>query len=158
MGSRAAVTATAVDSPAALKERVGSHLGWSSWRLIDQARIQAFADATEDHQWIHLDQARAAVGPFGTTIAHGLLTLSLAPGLLEEVLEVRGARLVVNYGFNKVRFPAAVASGSQARMGAELAAADDVAGGVQATVVCTFEVQGLAKPACVAELVLRYLD
>lgn len=152
------MTATVVKTPAALADSVGAHLGWSPWRTIDQGRIQLFADATDDHQWIHLDPERAAAGPFGQTIAHGFLTLSLAPALLFEVLEVQEASLVVNYGLNKVRFPAPVLSGAKVRMGVELAAVDEIKGGVQATMAVVFEAEGQAKPVCVAEFVFRYLD
>ncbi|MGQ0615780.1 MAG: MaoC family dehydratase [Acidimicrobiia bacterium] len=151
------MTTTVVKNPAALAEAVGTHLGWSPWRTVDQPRIQLFADATDDHQWIHLDPDRAAQGPFGQTIAHGFLTLSLAPALLFEVLEVQEASLVVNYGLNKVRFPAPVLSGAKVRMGVELAAVDEIKGGVQATMSVVFEAEGQAKPVCVAEFVFRYL-
>ncbi|MGH9036456.1 MAG: MaoC family dehydratase [Acidimicrobiia bacterium] len=139
-----------------LAGHVGKHLGSSDWHLVDQDQINRFADATGDHQWIHVDAERAAAGPFGTTIAHGYLTLSLTPVCLFEILRVEGARLVVNYGLNKVRFPAPVPSGSRVRLGAELTAVEEISGGVQVTITGTYEVEGQAKPACVAEIVFRY--
>jgi acyl dehydratase len=135
---------------------IGQHLGYSEWHLVDQAQIDAFADATGDHQWIHVDAERAKAGPFGTTIAHGYFTLSLVPVLLGQVLRVQGVSLVVNYGLNKVRLPAPVPSGSRIRMGAELSGVEEIKGGLQATVTGTFEVEGQDKPACVAEIVFRY--
>jgi acyl dehydratase len=135
---------------------VGKHLGYSEWHLVDQPQIEAFADATGDHQWIHVDAERAKAGPFGTTIAHGYFTLALVPVLLGQILRVQPVSLVVNYGLNKVRFPAPVPSGSRVRMGAELSSVEEIKGGVQVTVTGTFEVEGQDKPACVAEIVFRY--
>ncbi|MGH9039996.1 MAG: MaoC family dehydratase [Acidimicrobiia bacterium] len=139
-----------------LAGHVGKHLGHSDWHLVDQDTINRFADATGDHQWIHVDAEQAAAGPFGTTIAHGYFTLSMTPVCLFEIFRVEGARLVVNYGLNKVRFPATVPSGSKVRLGAELTGVEEIAGGVQVTVTGTYEVEGQAKPACVAEIVFRY--
>ncbi len=135
---------------------VGSTLGPTGWVEIGQDRIDAFAAATDDPQWIHTDPVRAAAGPFGTTIAHGYLTLSLLPALLGEVLET-GARLAVNYGLNRVRFPAPVPVGSRVRARFEVLAADELAEGVQLTVVATVEREGGEKPVCVAEAVHRLL-
>lgn len=135
---------------------IGKHLGYSGWHVVDQQQIDRFADATGDHQWIHVDPERAKAGPFGTTIAHGYLTLSLSSTFLFQMLRVEPVSLVVNYGLNKVRFPAPVPSGSRVRLGAELTAAEPIAGGVQATITGTFEVEGQDKPACVAEIVFRY--
>jgi len=137
---------------------VGWHLGYSDWHVIDQAQINAFADATGDHQWIHVDEERAKAGPFGTTIGHGYLTLSLAPEFVFALLAVEGASLVINYGLNKVRFPNPVPSGSRVRMGAEITGADPIKGGVQLTMTATFEIDGQDKPACVAEVVYRYYE
>ena len=137
---------------------VGKHLGHSDWEVIDQDRINRFADATGDHQWIHVDVERAKAGPFGTTIGHGYLTLSLIPIFVFQLLKVEGAKLVVNYGINKARFPAPVPSGSRVRMSAEIAAVEQVSGGLQCTLACTFEIEGQAKPACVAEIVFRYYE
>ncbi|MHB1553906.1 MAG: MaoC family dehydratase [Acidimicrobiales bacterium] len=135
---------------------VGQHLGYSDYLLVDQERIDRFADATGDHQWIHVDSERAASGPFGTTIAHGYLTLSLVPLLLAQVLSVESVAFALNYGCNKVRFPAPVPAGSEVRLGALLASADEVAGGVQVVLDVALEVRGAKKPSCAAEVVLRY--
>jgi acyl dehydratase len=141
-----------------LKAKVGSHLGYSSWHTITQEQVNLFADATNDHQWIHVDPERAKTGPFGTTVAHGYFTLSLGPSLLAEVLAVDGPRFAVNYGLNRVRFPAPVPVGSKLRCGASLESVEDVEGGCQVTLKLTFEVDGAAKPSCVAEIVFRYYD
>jgi acyl dehydratase len=148
---------TVAKGPDALRELEGKHLGWTSWHEVDQKQIDLFADATGDHQWIHVDPERAATGPFGTTIAHGYLTLSLAPVLLGDLLTVEGMTFGVNYGCNKVRFPSPVKVGSKLRMGAEVASVEDVAGGVQVTYNLTLETEGSTKPSCVAEVVYRYL-
>ena len=135
---------------------VGQHLGYSEWHRIDQAQIDKFADATGDHQWIHVDPERAKDGPFGAAIAHGYLTLSLAPVFLGEVLAVEGASMGVNYGCNKVRFPAPVLVDSNLRLGVAVAGAEDVTGGVQVVLDVTFETEGSTKPSCVAQVVYRY--
>ena len=140
-----------------VKAAVGRHLGTSDWLTITQERIDRFADATGDHQWIHVDPERAAAGPFGATIAHGYLTLSLSNALLPEIVEVQGVSMGVNYGVGKVRFPAPVRVGSRIRASAELVAAEDVPGGVQTTVLITVELEGSEKPACVIESLSRYL-
>jgi acyl dehydratase len=137
-------------------ELVGTHLGYSDWETIDQDRVNLFADATGDHQWIHVDPERAKDGPFGVAIAHGYLTLSLAPVLLNKVLSVEGMKFGVNYGCNKVRFPSPVPVGSDLRLGAEVASVDDVEGGVQVTYDLTLEVKDALKPSCVAQVVYRY--
>ena len=137
---------------------VGKHLGQSDWELIDQGKINRFADATGDHQWIHVDIERAKAGPFGTTIAHGYMTLSLVPIFVFQLLKVEGAKLVVNYGLNKARFPAPVPVDSRVRMAGEIAAVEQVSGGLQVTLSCTFEIEGQTKPACVAEIVFRYYE
>lgn len=136
---------------------VGKELGSSAWVTIEQADIDLFADATHDYQWIHVDPVAAKDGPFGRTIAHGFFTLSLSPWLLAEVLQVPDATSVVNYGLNKVRFPAPVPSGSRVRLRARLNAADPVEGGVQAALGMTFDIEASERPACVAEMVIRYL-
>ena len=138
-----------------LRAAVGQHLGYSDWHVIDQERINAFADATGDHQWIHVNPEMARQGPFGTTIAHGYLTLSLIPWLMGEVVVYEGVKMGVNYGCNKVRFPAPVKVNSKVRAGAELIEAEDVAGGVQIVNRVTIEVEGAEKPSCVAETVSR---
>jgi acyl dehydratase len=145
------------DSADDLKGAVGEHLGYSDWVEIDQARIDRFADATGDHQWIHVDPERAKDGPFGTTIAHGYLTLAITNLFLPELLRVPSARLGVNYGANKVRFPAAVPSGSRVRMGSEIIEVDDVPDGVQVITRNTVEIDGGDKPACVVEAISRFL-
>jgi acyl dehydratase len=140
-----------------LKEKVGEHLGYSDWLEVTQDQVNRFADATHDHQWIHVDPERAAKeSPFGGPIAHGYLTLSLAPVLLTQVMRVEGISMGVNYGINKLRFPAPVPVGKRLRVGATLASVDDIAGGAQGTFDVTFEVEGQDKPACVAQVVYRY--
>jgi acyl dehydratase len=148
---------TTIDGVEGLKARVGEHLGYSDWMEVTQERVNAFADATGDHQWIHVDVERAKSGPFGGPIAHGYLTLSLAPALMPQVVDVTGFALAVNYGANKVRFPSPVPVGAKLRLGVRLLAIDDVPGGVQVTHELTYEVEGAAKPACVVEGLFRYL-
>jgi acyl dehydratase len=139
-----------------LKALQGQHLGYSDYQEITQEQVNLFADATGDHQWIHVDPERAKAGPFGGPIAHGYLTLSLAPALLPQILEVTGISMGVNYGTGKVRFPSPVPVGSKLRAGAELVSVEDVAGGAQVTMTVTFEVEGAPKPSCVAEVIYRY--
>ena len=138
------------------KDLAGKHLGYSDWRVIEQDRVDLFADATGDHQWIHVDPERAKAGPFGGPIAHGYLTLSLAPVLLGEVLSVQGMKFGVNYGCNKVRFPSPVKVGAKLRLGAQVATVDEVEGGVQVTMDLAIETEGSDKPSCVAQVVYRY--
>ena len=145
-------TATLAELPS-LK---GKELGTSEWFEIRQERVNTFADATDDHQWIHVDPERAAQGPFGVAIAHGYLTLSLAPVLLNRIIRVDNMKFGVNYGCNKVRFPSPVPVGSDLRMGVTVAAVDDVEGGVQVTYDMVMEVKDAPKPACVAQVVYRY--
>ncbi|MCH7837356.1 MAG: MaoC family dehydratase [Chloroflexi bacterium] len=145
------------NSPAELKSAVGKQLGVSEWLEIDQARIDKFADATGDHQWIHVDPERAKDGPFGTTIAHGYLTQSLVNLFLPQIIEVRGISMGVNYGADRVRFPAPVPVGSRLRGSAELIKVEDVKGGaVQSTVRVTIEIEGSERPACVIDTISRY--
>ncbi|MFF2555127.1 MaoC family dehydratase [Nocardia sp. NPDC058058] len=136
-----------------LEKAVGTHLGYSDWHTITQERINLFADATGDHQWIHVDPERAAAGPFGTTVAHGFLTLSLLPMLAGEVYTVEGLSMGVNYGANKVRFPAPVPVGSRVRAGIELISLTPASLGFQAVSKVTVEIEGVSKPACVVESV-----
>ncbi|MBU7599819.1 MaoC family dehydratase [Streptomyces sp. P38-E01] len=144
-------------SAAELQDAVGGELGPGDWLEVDQQRVDLFAEATGDHQWIHVDPARAAEGPFGTTIAHGYLTLSLLPYLVPQVLRVENARMGVNYGVNKVRFPAPVPVGSRVRARVRIADVSETAdGGVQVTTRVTVEREGGEKPVCVAESVSRY--
>jgi acyl dehydratase len=147
---------TTIEGIEGLKGVVGEHLGYSEWHQVTQEQVNLFADATGDHQWIHVDIERAKAGPFGGPIAHGYLTLSLAPTLLEEILRVTGIAMGINYGLNKLRFPSPVPVGSKVRAGATLAHVEDVAGGVQVTLAVTFEIEGGTKPACVAEILFRY--
>jgi acyl dehydratase len=135
--------------------RAGDTFGPSSWIEIPQEKIDAFADATGDHQWIHVDPERAKDTPFGGTIAHGYYTLSLAPRFTEEVMKLEGFAFAVNYGLNKVRFPAPVPVGSKVRMSAKLAGLEDIPGGAQMTLELTFEREGGEKPVCVAETLAR---
>ena len=139
----------------ALRAAVGTELGVSDWIRIEQQQVDQFAAATGDHQWIHTNPELAAAGPFGTTIAHGFLTLSLLPVIGESVLQVDGVRMGVNYGTNKVRFPAPVPVGSRVRGRVELVEVTDVAGGVQIVTKVTVEREGGDKPVCVAESVSR---
>ena len=132
----------------------GAEFGPSSWIEITQDQIAAFADATGDHQWIHVDPERAAAGPFGTTIAHGYLTLSLIPVMSEEVVPRTGG-MGINYGLNRVRFPAPVPSGSKVRGTFRVDAVDEIEGGTQSTMTATIEREGGDKPVCVAEVVFR---
>ncbi|WP_067695253.1 MaoC family dehydratase [Nocardia jejuensis] len=138
---------------AEFEKAVGTHLGHSRWHTITQEQIDMFAAATGDHQWIHTDPARAAAGPFGATIAHGYLTLSLAPMLAGQVYTVRNLSMGVNYGVDKVRFPAPVVVGSRIRAGVELISISPGALGFRALSTVTVELEGSAKPACVAECV-----
>jgi acyl dehydratase len=131
-------------------------LGHSSWLEISQERVNTFADATDDHQWIHVDPERAAAGPFGGTIAHGYLTLSLLIPLWSELLTVEGIDMAVNYGLNKVRFPAPVPVGSRIRAHAAIASVSEVKGGAEVVVDLTVEIEGRDKPACVAQAVYRF--
>lgn len=146
-----------VDTLDELTPLVGAELGPSAWVEVDQARIDTFADATGDHQWIHVDPARAADGPFGTTIAHGYLTLGLLLPLWSALLDVREVTTKVNYGLNKVRFPSPVPVGATVRARASLVAVDAVPGGAQLTADAVMEREGGDKPACVAQLVVRFL-
>jgi len=147
---------TIIEGIDGLKAKVGEHLGYSDWVEITQDQVNRFADATGDHQWIHVDVERAKAGPFGGPIAHGYLTLALGPGLLPTVIEVHGISMGVNYGANKIRFPAPVPVGSKVRLGVRLLSVEDVAGGAQGTMELTFEVDGAEKPSCVAEVLYRY--
>jgi acyl dehydratase len=137
----------------ALEDLVGAELGPTGWIDVPQERINVFADATDDPQWIHVDPERAATGPFGTTVAHGFLTLSLCVPMLYEVLPPSGGMLV-NYGVNRVRFPAAVPSGSRLRGRFRVLSVETASGGERATIEATVECEGVEKPVCVAELVL----
>ena len=136
-----------------LQKAVGDHLGHSDWHTITQEQIDLFAEATGDHQWIHVDPEKAAQGPFGSTIAHGYLTLSLVPRLVAEIYRVDGLAMGVNYGANKVRFPSPVPVGSRVRAGVEILSLVPGGPGVQCTARVTVEREAAEKPACVAEVV-----
>ncbi len=141
-----------------LRDASGRHLGWTDWVDITQERVNLFADATGDHQWIHVDVARATTeSPFGGPIAHGYLTLALSNLLLPQLIEVQGASAGINYGTGKVRFPSPVPVGCRVRGGAEITAVEDIAGGLQTTITITIQVEGQDKPACVIESLSRWL-
>lgn len=141
-----------------LRSLVGSEVGVSDWFLVDQDRINAFAQATEDHQWIHVDAERAEAGPFGTTIAHGFLTLSLLVTLTGQVdLDVGEPKMAINYGLDRVRFTSVVPSGSRLRARVELAGVEEVTGGLQVKRLVTVEREDEERPAMVAETLARYL-
>jgi len=139
-----------------LRAAADREAGPTDWITVEQSRVDEFADATDDHQWIHVDPARAASGPFGTTIAHGYLTLSLVNFFLPDLVRVEGAKMGVNYGTNKVRFPAAVKVGARIRGRAQVLEATDVPGGVQIVVRVTIEIEGGERPACVADTISRF--
>ncbi|MEU1908047.1 MaoC family dehydratase [Streptomyces hygroscopicus] len=143
-------------SPDELLMAVDEELGPSDWLEIDQKRVDLFADATGDHQWIHVDAEKAAAGPFGTTIAHGYLTLSLLPSFTPQLLRVENVRMGINYGLNKVRFPSPVPVGSRLRAAGRIVEVTEVKDGVQMTLAVTMEREGGDKPACVAESVVRF--
>lgn len=138
-----------------LKGLIGEHLGYSPYVSISQEQVNQFADATGDHQWIHIDVERATAGPFGAPIAHGYLTLSLGPALYPQVVAIGGFSMGVNYGTNKVRFMSPVKVGSNLRLGVKLLDVTDITGGIQSTMEFTFECEGVDKPSCVAEVVFR---
>ena len=142
-------------SPDELAAELGRPLGSSGWLTIQQERVNAFAEATGDHQWIHVDPERATAGPFGAPVAHGYLTLSLLPMLVRQIFTVQ-ARMAVNYGLNRVRFPAPVRVGSRVRATSVVREAHEVVGGIQVVTGTTIEIQGGDKPACVVEAVARY--
>jgi len=151
------MAATTLDGPDAVRAHVGRHLGYSEWLLVDQDRVNLFADATGDHQWIHVDVERAKTGPFGAPIAHGYLTLSLSNLFLPQIVEVVGFSTGVNYGVDKVRFPSPVKVGDRVRAGAQLTEVSDVTNGLQTKIVITIEVEGSSKPACIIESLSRWL-
>ena len=143
---------------AELQALVGQDIGLSGWIEVDQRRINRFAEATGDHQWIHVDPARAASGPFGGTVAHGYLTLSLLIPLWTEILTVHSVHTKVNYGLGRVRFPAPVPAGSRVRATATLATLEDIPGGAQLTIDATIERDGGDKPVCVAQPIFRFYE
>jgi len=149
---------TTFDSLDELRAAAGTHLGWTDWTTITQDRVDRFAEATGDHQWIHVDVDRATrESPFGGPIAHGYLTLALTNLFLPELVAVPAASAGVNYGTGRVRFPAPVPVGARIRAGAELTAVEEIPGGLQTTITLTVEVEGSPKPACVVESLSRWL-
>jgi acyl dehydratase len=149
--------ATVFADLAELTAAEGAELGPTDWLVLDQARVNQFAEATDDHQWIHVDPERAASGPYGGTIAHGLLTLSLLPHFMHDLYRVDGVAMAINYGFNKVRFITPVLTGSRVRAASKLTSVAEISGGAQATLTTTIEVEGSAKPAAVIESIVRYV-
>lgn len=153
------MAARIINGVAELQSLVGEHLGYSEWMEITQERVNLFADATGDHQWIHVDPERAAKeSPFGGPIAHGYLTLSLGPVLMPDVVITTGFKMGVNYGCNKVRFMSPVPVGAKLRLGVTLLAVETIPGGVQCAYNFSFEVEGAAKPSCVAEVIFRMYE
>jgi acyl dehydratase len=149
---------TIIEGLAGLKKQVGQELGRSDWKTMRFDDIVRFADATGDHQWIHVDRERAKKeSPFGAPIAHGYFTLSLVAGLFMELLDLRGFKLVINYGLNKVRFPSPLKEEARYRLVLRLGELKDIQGGVEAILPATIEIEGEPKPACVAEVVYRFL-
>ncbi|MHB8719317.1 MAG: MaoC family dehydratase [Candidatus Dormibacteria bacterium] len=139
-----------------LRAAVGEDLGSSAWHTITQEQVNQFADATGDHQWIHVDPQKAAAGPFGTTIAHGFLTLSLLPMLMAEIYSVGGISMAINYGCNRVRFPSPLIVGSRVQGRARVLSAEDAGGSLQVVTVVEVTAEGAPKPCCVAEQVTRF--
>lgn len=150
-------TKVTIDGLAGLKALAGKDLGAGPWHPMLFEDIQKFADVTRDHQWIHVDRERAKAGPFGAPIAHGYFTLSLVAGLFFDLVETSGFKAVLNYGLNKVRFPAPLREGKNYRLSLKLADVKDVAGGADGTFVATIEIEGETKPTCVAELIFRFI-
>ena len=148
---------TILNGGAAVRGAEGTHLGYSEWLALDQARIDLFAEATGDDQWIHVDPERAAAGPFGATIAHGYLTLAMTNQFLPEIVRVEGISMGINYGVDRVRFPSPVVVGSWVRGGAKLLQVEEVSGGVQTVIRITVEIEGSDRPACVVDSVSRFL-
>jgi acyl dehydratase len=149
---------TVLDGAEAVRAAVGTHLGYSEWLEIDQDRVNTFADATGDHQWIHVDPERAKDGPFGAPIAHGYLTMSLSNYFMPQIVETRGFSAGINYGADKVRFPSPVKVGERIRAGAEMIEVSEVKGGIQTLVRITIEIEGGTRPACVIDSISRWLD
>jgi acyl dehydratase len=140
-----------------IRAAIGEHLGHSGYRTVTQKDIDTFAELTGDDQWIHVDAERATQGPYGRTIAHGLLTLSLGPKLVREIYRIEGMKMGVNYGYDRIRFPSPVPVDSKVRVGAEVEDVEDVNGGLLVRLRFTWEVEGASKPACVASMLLRYV-
>jgi acyl dehydratase len=150
------MAARIINGSAELKALIGEHIGYSEWLEVTQERVNQFAEATGDHQWIHVDPERATKeSPFGGPIAHGYLTLSLGPVLMPQVFISTGFKMGVNYGCNKVRFMSPVPVGAKLRLGVTVIAVEDIPGGIQSTYGFSFECEGAAKPSCVAEVIFR---
>lgn len=149
------MAARIINGPDELKSLVGEHLGYSPYVDVTQEQVNTFAEATGDHQWIHIDVEKAKAGPFGGPIAHGYLTLSLGPALYPQAVTITGFAMGINYGANKIRFPSPVMVGSRVRLGVKLLEVIDIAGGVQTVLEFTFECEGAPKPSCVAEVIYR---
>ena len=147
---------TLIDGVDGLKSLVGKELGQTPWQEMTYEMIRKFADATGDHQWIHVDRERAAAGPFGKPIAHGYFTVSLVAGLFFDLVEVRNFGFVINYGLNKVRFPTPLKEGQKFRLKMKLGDVKEIPNGVEGLLNATIEIEGEAKPACAAELVFRF--
>ena len=152
------MSARVINGTEELKSLVGEHLGYSPYVEIDQERVNLFADATGDHQWIHVDVEKATAGPFGGPIAHGYLTLSLGPYLYPQVVQITGFSMGVNYGAEKIRFPSPVPVGAKLRLGVQLLDVTEIAGGVQTLMEFTFECEGASKPSCVAQIIFRQYE
>lgn len=146
-----------INGTAELKSLIGQHLGYSDWLEVTQERVNQFADATGDHQWIHVDPERAVDGPFGAPIAHGYLTMSLSNFFLPQIVEVQGFSAGINYGVDKVRFPSPVKVGERVRAGAELIEVTEVKGGLQTLMRITIEIEANDRPACVIDALSRWL-
>jgi acyl dehydratase len=159
LGHALAMATREINGLSELKTLVGQHLGYSDYLEITQERVNQFADATGDHQWIHVDPERAKDGPFGGTIAHGYLTLSIGPMLAPQIMSVKGLKMGVNYGCGKVRFPSPVPVGARLRLGVTLQEFEELKPGqAQITYLYTFEVEGADKPSCVAEVIVRFYE
>lgn len=154
----AVTTPTVYEGVTSFEEQLGKHLGYSGWHVVTQRQIDLFAEATGDHQWIHVDPQKAASGPYGRTIAHGYLTLSLVPLLVKQIYQVTGLSMQVNYGVDKLRFPAPVPVDSRIRAGAELVKLERSADGARATVRVTVEAEGAERPACVVDTIAMMVD
>lgn len=156
--TRTTAEPTVYEGISGFERHVGQHLGYSGWRKVTQKEIDLFAEATGDHQWIHVDAEKAASGPYGKTIAHGYLTLSLVPVLVQQIYKVTGLSMQVNYGVDKLRFPAPVPVDSRIRAGAELIKVERNDKGSRATVRVTVEVEGSDRPACVVDTIAAMVD
>lgn len=140
-----------------IRSHIGQHLGYGEYVEVTQQRINQFAEATGDHQWIHVDVEKAKTGPYGKTIAHGLLTLSMIGALNRGIFKFEGFKMGVNYGYEKIRFPSPVPVGSKIRLGAKIVSAEDIPNGIQTIMEFTIEAEGAAKPACIAQMIFRHV-